>query len=120
MVQTIIAWVVITIGLAGVVGGLGMFSMYSLLPAPKPGDAEERAFVGGRYLPWSMETVVFCGGGGAGVVIGAVLTVEGLNLRKDPSGTWKRRKRGEKRVCVNCRASNAPGTRTCYRCGKRL
>ena len=97
-----------------------MFVMYYLTPAEE-GMPTERVLVLGRNLPWSWQAVGVCGGGGAGVIIGSILTFVGVSLRWDAGGGGvRKRKRGKRRECAACGATNAPGTRKCYRCGQLL
>jgi hypothetical protein len=119
--RTLLGWALIVVGLAGVVSGLGMFYVYSLLPADGAEYGDTHAQLFGRYLPWSAPAIGFCGGGAAGTVVGLVLVFVGLNLRASPSGgASRKRKRGKRRDCRSCGATNAPETVKCYRCGKPL
>jgi hypothetical protein len=117
--RTLLGWALIVIGLAAVVGGLGLFYVYSLMPAGGAEYEDTHVRLFGRYLPWSAPAIGFCGGGGAGVLVGLVLILVGLNLRASPpGGASRKRQRGKRRDCRACGATNAPGTAKCYRWGK--
>src|SRR4051794_32598987 len=105
MIRTLGAWTLIALGLAGVVGGLGMLYIHLLLPTP-----------GSQDEAWA-QTLGFYGGGCSGIVFGSALLVLGVVLRAPRSGSGKR-KRGRKRDCSACGATSAPGSPKCYRCGR--
>jgi hypothetical protein len=122
MVRLLFGWGLIALGLAATVGDLFMFYLYAVMYSDMPPGMDYRethAMLFGRYLPWSARAIEFCGGGGAWILIGLALIFLGLRVRLSPSGSaWNVKKRGKRRDCKACGATNSPRTLKCYRCGK--
>ena len=123
IVRKSVAWLLIILGLAEVVGGLGMICIYSIIPTAGMKDAEARARLFGRYLPWTAHTIGFCGGGCAGILFGSILIYIGVRLRPVERRNESSSQRlgadpGPKRTCPACGGRSPATAPKCYQCGQ--
>lgn len=107
--RAIVAWLLIALGLTGVVGGGGMIYIHSLIPPAVDGVVRD----GGKIYAIAIFSIL----------LGLVLTCYGVGLRPD-----RRRKRSgsdrpgaetdEKLTCPACGGRSPATAPNCYQCGR--
>jgi len=106
------AWVLITLGLTGIVGGAGMVYIFSIANQPAPANA--------RTLDAAPSPLLKYGSPALSAVVGLVFLCWGLGMR----GSWPRVKsgsgKGSKRTCPNCGHLRPVTAVKCYHCGSSL
>ena len=102
ILRTTLAWVLIFLGLAGVVGGLGQIYLYSIIEKARIEDANAQARLFGEFQTlgrasnndaWIVYTIAICGIG-----LGLVFSYTGFRIRKVEGNNKMRKKRRAKKA----------------------
>jgi hypothetical protein len=107
--QNIGAWMLLTLGLAGIVGGGGMIYINSIAPIDPTAPRNSNIYLIA----------------GAWIVAGVVLTLWGAGMRRSDgrghsSPLEKEAKGSAKRSCAACSGVSPPTATRCYHCGASL
>jgi ribosomal protein L40E len=117
---TIVAWLVIALGLAGIVGGIGMIYIHSLGPSDTARE-EARAqarMMGVEALPAKTYTVETYFAAGLSILLGLMLFLFGVGLRPDRRKNRRPQSENDKRVCTACGGPSPLTAPKCYQCGQ--
>jgi hypothetical protein len=128
MPRQTLGWLLIVLGLGGVVGGAGMFYIFSSLNAEA--DAAARAEARQIFHAENVEPsrraapLLEYGAATVAVVVGLVFLIVGFGMRAtaEPSrtGKRKRRRREEGTTCAACGGVSPATAQACYQCGQRF
>jgi hypothetical protein len=125
MFRLLVAWLIIFLGLAGIMGGVAMGYMASMIDVD-PNDRERADFgmgfqadnarrpkksVVGRYAAPA-----------ASVAVGGILFLVGMTLRPVATKGSKKKKKhkADSQKCAHCGALSPGSAKACYHCGEML
>jgi ribosomal protein L40E len=125
MFRLLVAWFIIFLGLAGIVGGVGMGYMASMIDLD-PND-RERADFGMGFQPDNARrpkksVVARYAAPAASVAVGGILFVVGMTLRPVTAqgSKKKKKKKADSQECARCGALSPWSAKACYHCGEML
>src|SRR5262249_33865895 len=116
MSRNIAGWALIALGLAGIVGGLGMAYVVWVTNDTAARDAAAQDGMSHAAPPRQSEAALRYGAAALSAVVGLVLVFWGAGFRG--SGERKRGKKDRsRRDCPNCGEMSPKTARNCFHCG---
>jgi hypothetical protein len=125
MFRLLVAWFIIFLGLAGIVGGFGMGYIASMIDA----DTNDRdradfgmGFQGDNARRPKKSVVARYAAPAASVAVGGILFLVGMTLRPGTAKGSKKKKKskGDSQKCAKCGALSPRAAKACYHCGEML
>src|SRR5262249_52773613 len=125
MFRLLVAWFIFFLGLAGIVGGLGMgyiASMIELDPNERERADFGMGFQGENARRPKKSVVGRYAAPAASVAVGGILFLVGMTLRPvTAKGSQRKKKRkADSQKCVHCGALSPLSAKACYHCGEML